>query len=143
MLLEIVAVSFATHTALLTAKVESRFYRWTEPNRGVLLLLLVSFSAFSIAEFVWSFISTIPGYSGIQEYGFDLNRLSEVFGARERMFLILIFSVCHRFYELHHHLWKRLFIEEEWFQFVIAFIMFWVILNALWGVLWLIDFFWM
>lgn len=141
MLFEIATASFVAHTALLTAKVESRFYRWTEPNRGVLLLLLVSFTAFSIAEFVLSFISTNPGYSGIQEYGFDVNRLSDVFGARERVFLILIFSVCHRFYELHNHSWKRLFMEEEWFQFVIAFIMFWVIVNAIWGFLWVFDFF--
>ena len=143
MLFEIVTAGFLAHIALLTAKVESRFYRWTEPNKGVLLLLIVSLTTFSIAEFVWSFISTIPGYSGIQEYGFDVNRLSDVFGARERIFLILIFSSCHRFYELHSHSWKRLFMEDEWFQFVIAFIMFWVIVNTIWGALWVFDFFWM
>jgi hypothetical protein len=142
MLFEIVTASFITHTALLTAKVESRFYRWTQPNRGVLLLLIIFFTTFSIAEFVRSFISTIPGYSGIQEYGFDENRLSDVFGARERMFLILIFSTGHRFYELHSHSWKRFFMEEEWFQFVIAFVMFWVIVNALWGVLWMVNSSW-
>ena len=114
MLFEIITASFVTHTALITAKVESRFYRWTEPNRGLLLLLLVSFSAFAIAEFAWSFVFTIPGYSGIQEYGFDVNRLSDVFVAREPMFLILFLSSCHRFYELHYHSWKRLFMEEEW-----------------------------
>jgi hypothetical protein len=142
MLLEIVAVSFVTQTALLTARVESRFYRWFEPHRGMLLLLFVYFATFLIAEFVWSFISTIPGYSGIEEYGFDVNRLSDVFGARERMFLILIFSAGHRFYELHSHSWKRLFMEEEWFQFVIAFVMFWVIVNSLWGVLWMVNSSW-
>jgi hypothetical protein len=143
MLFEIVTASFITHTALLTAKVESRFYRWTEPNRGVLLLLIIFFTTFSIAEFIWSFIYTIPGYSGIEEYGFDVNRLSDVFGARERMFLILIFSSCHRFYELHSHSWKRLFMEEEWLQFVIAFVMFWLIIQIVWLGLWLLDFFWM
>jgi hypothetical protein len=143
MLFEIITASFVTHATLLTAKFESRFYRWTQPNRGVLLLLIIFFTTFSIAEFVWSFTSTIPGYSGIQEYGFDVNRLSDVFGARERMFLILIFSAGHRFYELHSHSWKRLFMEEEWFQFVIAFVMFWLIIQIVWLGLWLLDFFWM
>ena len=41
MLLEIIAVSFVTQTALLTARVESRFYRWFEPHRGILLLFFV------------------------------------------------------------------------------------------------------
>jgi hypothetical protein len=143
MLLEIVTASFITHAALLTVKVESRFYRWTQPNRGVLLLLIIFITTFLIAEFIWSFVSTIPGYSGIEEYGFDVNRLSDVFGARERMFLILIFSAGHRFYELHSHSWKRLFLEEEWFQFVIAFVMFWLIIQIVWLGLWLLDFFWM
>lgn len=135
MLLEIVTVSFVTQTALLTARVESRFYRWFEPHRGILLLFCVFFALFSIGELLLDSIYPIAGYSGIRDFGFDAHRLSEVFGARERMFLILLFSVCFRFYELHNHSWKRLFMEEEWFQFVIAFIMFWVIVNTIWGVL--------
>lgn len=134
MIFEIVTASFVTQTALLTAKVESRFYRWFEPHRGILLLFCVFFALFAIGEFLLDCFSPIEGYSGIRDFGFDLHRLSEVFGTRERMFLVLIFSVCLRFYELHNSSWKRLFMEEEWFQFVIAFIMFWVIINAIWGI---------
>jgi len=136
MLLEIVTVSFVTQTALLTARVESRFYRWFEPHRGILLLFFVFFALFSIGEFLLDSIYPIAGYSGIRDFGFDVHLLSEVFGARERMFLILLFSVGFRFYELHAQAWMRFFIHQEWFHFTIAFVMFWVIVNAIWGVLW-------
>ena len=132
MLLEIVTVSFVTQTALLTAKVESRFYRWFEPHRGILLLFCVFFSLFSIGEFLLDNVYPFAGYSGIRDFGFDVNRLSEVFGARERTFLILLFSVCFRFYELHTQAWMRFFYYHEWFHFTVAFVMFWVIVNASW-----------
>ena len=134
MLLEIGIVSFVTQTALLTAKVESRFYRWFEPHRGILLLFCVFFALFSIGEFLLDSIYPIAGYSGIRDFGFDLNRLSDVFGARERMFLILLFSVCFRFYELHTQAWMRFFIHQEWFHFTVAFVMFWVFVNVICGI---------
>ena len=134
MLLEIVAVSFVTQTALLTARVESRFYRWFEPHRGILLLFCAFFALFSIGEFLLDSIYPIAGYSGIRDFGFDLNRLSDVFGARERMFLILLFSVCFRFYELHTQAWMRFFIHQEWFHFTVAFVMFWVFVNVICGI---------
>ncbi len=62
MLLEIVTVSFVTQTALLTAKVESRFYRWFEPHRGILLLFCVFFALFSIGEFLLDSIYPIAGW---------------------------------------------------------------------------------
>jgi hypothetical protein len=99
----------------------------------------VFLALFSIGEFLLDSIYPIAGYSGIRDFGFDVHRLSEVFGARERMFLILIFSVSHRFYELHNHSWKRLFMEEEWFQFVIAFVMFWGFVNFVFCMIWLLD----
>lgn len=141
MILEIVTASFVTQTALLTAKVESRFYRWFEPHRGILLLFCVFFATFSIGEFLLDTIYPIAGYSGIRDFGFDVHRLLEVFGARERMFLILLFSVSFRFYEMHTQAWMRFFVHQEWFHFVIAFIMFWVIVNAIWGFLWVFDLF--
>ena len=141
MLLEIVTVSFVTQTALLTARVESRFYRWFEPHRGILLLYCVFFALFSIGEFLLDSVSHIAGYSGIRDFGFDAHRLSEVFGARERMFLILLFSVCFRFYELHAQAWMRFFIHQEWFHFTVAFVMFWGFAQILSGCLWLVDFF--
>ena len=134
MLLEIGIVSFVTQTALLTAKVESRFYRWFEPHRGILLLFCVFFALFSIGEFLLDSIYPIAGFSGIRDFGFDLNRLSDVFGARERMFLILLFSVCFRFYELHTQAWMRFFIHQEWFHFTVAFVMFWVFVNVICGI---------
>jgi len=143
MLLEIVVVSFVTHTAMLTARVESRFYRWFEPHRGILLLFFVFLALFSIGEFLLDSIYPIAGYSGIRDFGFDVHRLSEVFGARERMFLILLFSVCYRYYELHTQDWMRFFIHHEWFHFTIAFVMFWGFAQILRGGLWLFDFFWM
>jgi hypothetical protein len=140
MLLEIAIVSFVTQTALLTARVESRFYRWFEPHRGILLLFCAFFALFSIGEFLLDSIYPIAGYSGIRDFGFDLNRLSVVFGARERMFLILIFSAFHRFYELHNHSWKRLFVEEEWFHFTISFVIFYVLVQMLLFLIRVLDF---
>ena len=139
MLLEIAAVSFVTQTALLTASVESRFYRWFEPHWGILLLFCVFFALFSIGEFLLDSIYPIAGYSGIRDFGFDVHRLSEVLGARERMFLILLFSVCYRFYELHTQAWKRLFFEDEWFQFTISFVMFYIFINVFWIIIFLFD----
>ena len=139
MLLEIVAVSFVTQTALLTARVESRFYRWFQPHRGILLLFCVFFALFSIGEFLLDSIYPIAGYSGIRDFGYDAHRLSEVFGAGERMFLILLFSVCFRFYELHTQAWKRLFFEDEWFQFTISFVMFYIFINVFWIIIFLFD----
>ena len=141
MIFEIVTASFVTQTALLTAKVESRFYRWFEPHRGILLIFCIFFALFSIGEFLLDCFSPIEGYSGIRDFGFDVNRLSEVFGARERTFLILLFSVCFRFYELHTQAWKRLFFEDEWFQFTISFVMFWGIVQIISCSLWLLNFF--
>ena len=141
MLLEIIAVSFVTQTALLTARVESRFYRWFQPHRGILLLFCVLFALFSIGEFLLDSIYPIAGYSGIRDFGFDVHRLSEVFGARERMFLILLFSVGFRFYQMQTQAWMRFFIHQEWFHFTVAFLMFWVIVNAIWGFLWVFDLF--
>lgn len=141
MLLEIIAVSFVTQTALLTARVESRFYRWFQPHRGILLLFCVFFALFSIGEFLLDSIYPIAGYSGIRDFGFDAHRLSEVFGARERMFLILLFSVGFRFYELYTQAWMRFFIHQEWFHFTVAFVMFWGFAQILSGCLWLVDFF--
>ena len=141
MLLEIVTVSFVTQTALLTAKVESQFYRWFEPHRGILLIFCVFFALFSIGEFLLDCFSPIEGYSGIRDFGFDVNRLSEVFGARERTFLILLFSVCFRFYELHMQAWMRLFIHQEWFHFTVAFVMFWGFAQIISCFLFLVDFY--
>ena len=141
MLLEIIVVSFVTQTALLTARVESRFYRWFQPHRGILLLFCVFFALFSIGEFLLDSIYPIAGYSGIRGFGFDVHRLSEVFGARERMFLILLFSVGFRFYELYTQAWMRFFIHQEWFHFTVAFVMFWGFAQILSGCLWLVDFF--
>ena len=143
MLLEIVVVSFVTHAAMLTARVESRFYRWFEPHRGILLLFFMFLALFSIGEFLLDSIYPIAGYSGIRDFGFDVHRLSEVFGARERMFLILLFSVCYRYYELHTQDWMRFFIQHEWFHFTVTFVMFWGFAQILRGGLWLVDFFWM
>ena len=140
MLLEIVTVSFVTHTALLTARVESRFYRWFEPHRGILLLSCVFCALFSIGEFLLDSIYPIAGYSGIRDFGFDAHRLSEVFGARERMFLILLFSVCFRFYELHTQAWMRFFIHQEWFQFTMSFLMFYGLVHLFWGLFWVADY---
>lgn len=141
MIFEIVTASFVTQTALLTARVESRFYRWFEPHRGILLLFCVFFSLFSIGEFLLDTIYPIAGYSGIRDFGFDLHRLSEVFGTRERMFLVLIFSVCHRFYELHKQAWMRLFIHQEWFHLTVAFVMFWGFAQIISCFLFLVDFY--
>ena len=141
MLLEIIAVSFVTQTALLTARVESRFYRWFQPHRGILLLFCVFFALFSIGEFLLDSIYPIAGYSGIRDFGFDVHRLSEVFGARERMFLILLFSVGFRFYQMQTQAWMRFFIHQEWFHFTVAFVMFWGFAQILSGCLWLVDFF--
>jgi hypothetical protein len=134
MLLEIVTVSFVTQAALLTARVESRFYRWFEPHRGIILILCVCFALFSIGEFLLDCFAPIEGYSGIRDFGFDAHRLSEVFGARERTFLILLFSVCFRFYELHTQAWMRFLIHYEWFHFTLSFVMFWLFVNASWCV---------
>jgi hypothetical protein len=139
MFLEIATACFVTHTALLTARMESRFYRSSDPHRGILVLLFVFITLFSLAYFVIDFITPIKGYSGIREFGFDVFRLSEVLGQRERIFLVLIFAACQRFLDLYKNYWKRLFIEEEWFHFIIAFVVFWVFAQLLWGILWIID----
>jgi hypothetical protein len=139
MFLEITTACFVTHAALLTAKLESRFYRSSDPHRGILVLLFVFITLFSLGYFVIDFITPIKGYSGIREFGFDVFRLSEVFGCRERIFLVLIFAACQRFLDLHKNYWKRLFIEEEWFHFIIAFVVFWVFAQLLWGILWIVD----
>jgi hypothetical protein len=104
-------------------------------------LFCVFFALFSIGEFLLDSIYPIAGYSGIRDFEFDAHRLSEVFGARERMFLILLFSVGFRFYELHTQAWMRFFIHQEWFHFTVAFVMFWGFAQILSGCLWLVDFF--
>lgn len=139
MVYEIVKVSFITHAALLVARVEGRFYRWSQPHRGIFLLFFVFLTLFSISEFLIDTISPISGYSGIREFGIDVDRLSEVFGVRERMFLILMCTVVQRFCELYNNSWMHLFIQEEWLRFTIVFAMFCVFVNAIWLILWIVD----
>jgi hypothetical protein len=139
MFVEIITACFVTQAAFLTVSLESRFYRSSDPHRGVLVLLFVFITFFYVGCFVVDLITPINGYSGIREFGFDVFRLSEVFGCRERIFLVLFLAVCQRFLDLQKNYWKRLFIEEEWFHFVIAFVVFWAFAQLLWGILWIVD----
>jgi hypothetical protein len=107
MIIEVITASFVTHTALLTAKVESRFYRWSQPHHGIFLLFFVFVALFSIGYFIIDLINPIAGYSGIREVGFNFYRLSEVFGNKERVFITLIFTCYYRFHDL---LWFEIFL---------------------------------
>lgn len=142
MFLEIATACFVTHTALLTARMDSRFYRYSDPHRGILVLLFVFITIFNLSYFFIDFVTPINHYSGLREFGFDVFRLSEVFGSKERAFLVLFFATCQRFLDLHNNYWKRLFVKEEWFHFTIAFVVFWAFVNILWGILWLVDIYW-
>jgi hypothetical protein len=121
MIIEVITASFVTQTALITAKFEGRFYRWTEPHRGIFLLFFVFVALFSVGYFIIDLINPIAGYSGIREVGFNLYRLSEVFGTQERVFITLIFTCFYRFHDLYTNKWKLLFLEEEGFNCAIYF----------------------
>ena len=116
MVFEILTASFVTQTALITAKFEGRFYRWTEPHRGIFLLFFVFGALFSVGYFVIDLINPIAGYSGIREVGFNVYRLSEVFGTQERVLITLLLTCTYRFHDLYTNSWKLLFLEEEWFN---------------------------
>jgi len=143
MIIEVITASFVTQTALITAKFEGRFYRWTEPHRGIFLLFFVFVSLFSVGYFIIDLINPIAGYSGIREVGFNLYRLSEVFGTQERVFITLIFTCFYRFHDLYTNKWKLLFLEEEWFNCAIYFGLLYVIVELCWVGLWAVDFWWL
>lgn len=142
MIFEIITASFVTHTALLTAKVESRFYRWTEPLRGVFLLFFLFLTLFSVGYFIVDLVHPISGFSGIREVGFNVYRLSEVFGTQERVFVSILLTLAYRFYDLYTSKWKLLFIAEEWLHFIIYFGLLYVFIELGWCLLWLVDVFW-
>ena len=143
MIIEVITASFVTHTALLTAKVESRFYRWSQPHHGIFLLFFVFVALFSVGYFIIDLINPIAGYSGIREVGFNLYRLSEVFGTQERVFITLIFTCFYRFHDLYTNKWKLLFLEEEGFNCAIYFGLLYVIVELCWIGLWAVDLFWL
>ena len=143
MIIEVITASFVTQTALITAKFEGRFYRWTEPHRGIFLLFFVFVALFSVGYFIIDFINPIAGYSGIREVGFNLYRLSEVFGTQERVFITLIFTCFYRFHDLYTNKWKLLFLEEEGFNCAIYFGLLYVIVELCWVGLWAVDVWWL
>jgi hypothetical protein len=143
MIIEVITASFVTQTALITAKFEGRFYRWTEPHRGIFLLFFVFVALFSVGYFIIDFINPIAGYSGVREVGFNLYRLSEVFGTQERVFITLIFTCFYRFHDLYTNKWKLLFLEEEGFNCAIYFGLLYVIVEISWCLLWVVDLFWL
>ncbi len=143
MIIEVITASFATQTALITAKFEGRFYRWTEPHRGILLLFFVFVALFSLGYFIIDLINPIAGYSGVREVGFNLYRISEVFGTQERVFITLIFTCFYRFHDLYTNKWKLLFLEEEGFNCAIYFGLLYVIVELCWLGLWAVDVWWL
>ena len=143
MIIEVITASFVTQTALITAKFEGRFYRWTEPHRGIFLLFFVFVALFSVGYFIVDLINPIAGYSGIREVGFNLYRLSEVFGTQERVFITLFFTCFYRFHDLYTNKWKLLFLEEEGFNCAIYFGLLYVIVELSWCLLWVVDVFWL
>jgi hypothetical protein len=143
MIIEVITASFVTQTALITAKFEGRFYRWTEPHRGIFLLFFVFVALFSVGYFIIDLINPIAGYSGIREVGFNLYRLSEVFGTQERVFITLIFTCFYRFHDLYTNKWKLLFLEEEGFNCAIYFGLLYVIVELCWVGLWAVDVWWL
>jgi hypothetical protein len=142
MFIEVITASFVTQTALITAKFEGRFYRWTEPHRGIFLLFFVFVALFSVGYFIIDLINPIAGYSGIREVGFNLYRLSEVLGTQERVFITLVFTCFYRFHDLYTNKWKLLFLEEEGFNCAIYFGLLYVIVELSWCLLWVVDVFW-
>ena len=143
MIIEVITASFVTQTALITAKFEGRFYRWTEPHRGIFLLFFVFVALFSVGYFIIDLINPIAGYGGIREVGFNLYRLSEVFGTQERVFITLIFTCFYRFHDLYTNKWKLLFLEEEGFNCAIYFGLLYVIVELCWVGLWVVDVWWL
>ena len=142
MVFEIITASFVTQTALLATKFEGRFYRWTDPHRGIFLLFFVFVALFSVGYFIIDLINPIAGYSGTREVGFNVYRLSEVFGTQERVFVTLLLTLAYRFYDLYTSKWRLLFIEEEWLYFIIYFGLLYVIVEISWCLLWVVDVFW-
>jgi hypothetical protein len=143
MVFEIITASFVTQTALLATKFEGRFYRWTDPHRGIFLLFFVFVALFSVGYFIIDLINPIAGYSGTREVGFNVYRLSEVFGTQERVFVTLLLTLAYRFYDLYTSKWRLLFIEEEWLYFIIYFGLLYVIVEISWCLLWVVDLFWL
>jgi hypothetical protein len=143
MIIEVITASFVTQTALITAKFEGRFYRWTEPHRGIFLLFFVFVALFSVGYFIIDLINPIAGYSGIRELGFNVYRLSEVIGTQERLFVTLLLTLAYRFYDLYTSEWKLLFIGEEWLHFIIYFGLLYVIIELCWVVMWAVDVWWL
>jgi hypothetical protein len=143
MIIEVITASFVTQTALITAKFEGRFYRWTEPHRGIFLLFFVFVALFSVGYFTIDLINPIAGYSGIREVGFNLYRLSEVFGTQELVFVTLLLTLAYRFYDLYTSEWKLLFIEDEWLHFIIYFGLLYVFVEMAWCLLWVVDVWWL
>lgn len=143
MILEIVTASFVMQTALLATKFEGRFYRWTEPHRGIFLLFFVFVPLFAVGYFVVDIFKPIEGYSGIREVGFDLYHLSEVLGNKERVFITLLLTCAYRFHDLYTNSWKLLFLEEEWFYCSIYFGLLYVLVELGWCLLWVVDVFWL
>ena len=142
MIIEVITASFVTQTALITAKFEGRFYRWTEPHRGIFLLFFVFVALFAVGYFIIDLINPIAGYSGIREVGFNVYRLSEVLGTQERVFITLVFTCFYRFHDLYTNKWKLLFLEEEGFNCAIYFGLLYVIVELSWCLLWVVDVFW-
>ncbi len=143
MIIEVITASFVTQTALITAKFEGRFYRWTEPHRGIFLLFFVFVALFAVGYFIIDLINPIAGYSGIREVGFNVYRLSEVFGTQERVFITLVITCFYRFHDLYTNKWKLLFLEEEGFNCAIYFGLLYVIVEISWCLLWVVDFWWL
>ena len=142
MVFEILTASFVTQTALITAKFEGRFYRWTEPHRGIFLLFFVFVALFSVGYFIIDVINPIAGYSGIREVGLNVYRLSEVFGTQERVLITLILTCAYRFHDLFTNKWKLLFLEEEGFNCTIYFGLLYVFVQIAWCLLWVVDVYW-
>jgi hypothetical protein len=142
MVFEILTASFVTQTALITAKFEGRFYRWTEPHRGIILLFFVFVALFAVGYFIIDLINPIAGYSGIREVGFNVYRLSEVFGTQERVLITLLLTCAYRFHDLFTNKWKLLFLEEEGFNCTIYFGLLYVFVQIAWCLLWVVDVFW-
>jgi hypothetical protein len=86
-------------------------------------------------------INPIAGYTGIREVGFNLYRLSEVFGTQDRFFITLIFTCFYRFRDLYTNKWKLLFLEEEGFNCAIYFRLLYVIEGISCCFLWVVDVF--
>ena len=142
MVFEIITASFVTQMALLATKFEGRFYRWTEPHRGIFLLFFVFVALFAVGYFIIDLINPIAGYSGIREVGFNVYRLSEVFGTQERVFITLLLTCIYRFHDLYTNSWKLLFLEEERFNCSIYFGLLYVFVEMGWCLLWVVDVFW-